>query len=523
MVTRREQDEYDSSKPALILAETGETLTHGELAARVDALAHWLVQSGLEAGDGIALLLENRLEVLTLARAARLVGLYYTCISTQLTPEEVAYIVRDSGSGLLIVSDRTVSSVGDAAANLPEGRCFTVDTATPEFPSLDAAVAQAGAPAPLPDRPLGRDLLYSSGTTGRPKGIRRPLTPFEDRDVIGADVSSWRKSFSFDEHAIYLSTAPLYHAAPLRYVMRTLDCAGACVIMAKFDAETALRLIETYRITHTQWVPTMFSRLLKLPDEVRARYDLSSQRVAVHAAAPCPVEVKQAMLDWWGDVIHEYYAGSEAAGATSIGPLEWRAHPGSVGRAMVGTIHIVGPDGAELPVNEIGGVYFSGVPRFAYLNDPDKTRDAYDENGWATYGDIGYLDADGYLYLCDRRTDLILSGGVNVYPQEAESVLSQHPSVEDVAVIGVPDEEFGEVPKAIVRLREGISPSEETAQALIDYCAQRLSRLKLPRTVVFEEELPRLETGKLLRRVLKDRFRAEPASGHAVRPAAGSA
>lgn len=511
-----------SDRPALIAAETGATVSHAELAHRAERLAAWLIDLGLEPGDGIALLLENRVELIELACAARLAGLYYTAISTQLGVDEIRYIVVDSASRLLVVSNATKDRAETVATEGSAVQCFTVDAATPGFASLTDAISRIAQPARLPERPRGRDLLYSSGTTGRPKGIRRALAPFAERDRVEADVASWRRDFSFDAQAIYLSTAPLYHAAPLRYVMRTIDCGGTSVLMAKFEPEAALGLIEKYRVTHTQWVATMFVRLLKLPESVRLRYDLSSQKVAVHAAAPCPIEVKRAMFDWWGEVIHEYYAGSEAAGATSIGPQEWLAHPGSVGRAMVGKIHIVGDDGTELAAGASGGVYFSGVPRFAYLNDPEKTRSAYDERGWATYGDIGYLDPEGYLYLLDRRTDLILSGGVNVYPQEIESVLVQHPSVEDAAVIGVPDEEFGAVPKAVVQLRDPNLAGAAMAQGLIDFCAERLARMKLPKTIVFETSLPRLETGKLLRRVLKDRFRETPEAGYALRPGGAS-
>ncbi|MGN5477421.1 AMP-binding enzyme [Cupriavidus basilensis] len=335
------------------------------------------------------------------------------------------------------------------------------------------------------------------------------------------EVQAWRRAFGFDENTVYLSTAPFYHAAPLRYIMRTLDVGGTCVAMAKYDAEAALGAIERYRITHSQWVPTMFVRLLKLPDETRQPVrplvdeDRHPRRRAV------PVHIKQAMLDWWGDVLYEYYAGSEGAGSTAIGPLEWRKYPGSVGRASAGMIHIVDENGAELPPNAVGLVYFSGVATFAYHNDPEKTRSAYNDKGWATYGDLGYVNEEGYLFLSDRRADLILSGGVNVYPQEIESVLMEHPAVADAAVIGVPDAEFGEVPKAVVELREGTPARPELAQEIADFCQGKLGRLKLPRTIVFNEPLPRTPTGKLLRRELKDRHRAQPGSGHAVRTGRG--
>lgn len=502
-------------KPVLIEAETGRAVTASALEQRVQRIALWLVSRGLQGGDTIALVLENRLEVIELALAARRAGLYYTAVSTHLTPSEVAYILRDCDARLVFVSSRTQGLLSALEGQSDMAR-LSVDPDVPgciDLRSVVEAVAPTGA---LPPRPIGRDLLYSSGTTGRPKGVRRALIAYEDRDKPDPEVLGWQKAFGFDEHTIYLSPAPLYHAAPLRYVIRTLLMGGTCVVMSKFDPALALALIERYRVTHSQWVPTMFSRLLQLPPEVRHRHDLRTLRMAIHAAAPCPVAVKQAMLDWWGDVIYEYYAGSEAAGTTFIAPQEWRQHPGSVGRALSGKVHIVDDEGQELPAGQIGRIYFSGVANFEYLNDPEKTREAYNERGWATYGDIGHLTPEGYLYLSDRRADLILSGGVNVYPQEIENVLAEHPAVQDVAVFGVPDADLGEVPKAVVCLHPGHVPDAELAAKLMAFCADRLARQKWPRTVVFEAELPRLETGKLLRRVLKERFRDTPLAGYSA-------
>ena len=349
-----------------------------------------------------------------------------------------------------------------------------------------------------------------------PKGIQRAMLRAEERGQPEPEVAAWRRSFGFDEHCVYLSTAPFYHAAPLRYMLRTLDVGGHCVALARFDPAAALSAIARWRVTHRQWVPTMFVRLLKLPQDVRMQYDLSSHRMAVHAAAPCPVPVKRAMMDWWGDILHEYYAGSEALGLKSITPQEWRTHPGSVGRAKVGRIHIVDPEGRVLPAGEVGQIYFADGPRFAYLHDPVKTEAAYNAQGWGTYGDMGHVDEEGYLYLSDRRADLILTGGVNLYPQEVERVLAQHPAVDEVAVVGVPNEELGEVAKAVVILRPGHPADAATAQLIAGYCAQHVSRQKLPRSIVFTSELPRLETGKLLRRVLKEQYRTQPSAGHAV-------
>jgi len=511
-------------KVALIFPQTNQSLTHGELDDAVDRVASWLLGLGLQAGDGIALLMENRPEFIVIGRAAIKAGLYYTPISTHLASDELAHILQDSAAMILIASSQTLEKarqlhqqyLSQASSVIP---CFTVDEACDDFLSVTEACNEVTPLLAFPERPQGRDMLYSSGTTGKPKGVRRSLTPFADRDKPEPGFSNWQATFQIDRDAVYLSPAPLYHAAPLRYCMRVLNMGATCVILKKFDAQEALRSIEQYRVTHSQWVPTMFVRLLELPPEIRNQYDLSSMTVAVHAAAPCPVHTKQAMFAWWGDIIHEYYAGSEVVGTTWITPQEWHAHPGSVGRAMMGHIHIVGEDGQELPAGEIGKIYFSGAPGFAYLNDPEKTKSAYNEHGWATYGDIGHIDEQGFLYLSDRRADLILSGGVNIYPFEIESVLSRHAEVQDVAVVGVPDAVFGEVPKAIVQLRAGAKSDEQTAQRLIDFAQVSLAKIKLPRTVVFVDELPRLETGKLLRRVLKERYREQVGAGFLVRSA----
>lgn len=510
-------------KPALIAADTGAVVTHGELAAHAERAAAWLLDLGLAPGEGIAMLLENRSELLELAQAARQAGLYYTPISTHLTPPEVQYILRDCGARMFFSSPAMLLSMGGSEPlQVPAGvDCVMVGGAQPGWTDYAAAVA-AVVPTPshtaqMAQRPMGRDLLYSSGTTGRPKGVKRDLAPRNPAQTA-AEIENWRHSFGFDSDSIYLSPAPLYHAAPLRYSMRVIEMGATVVVMPKFDAEQALALIARHRVTHSQWVPTMFTRLLKLPPEVRQRHDLSSLRVAIHAAAPCPVHVKYAMMDWWGDVLHEYYGGSEGVGITSLGPAEWRAHPGSVGRPAGCGLHIVGDDGQELAPGEVGAIYFSGMPGASYLNDPDKTRAMYNAQGWATYGDMGHVDADGYLYLSDRRADLILSGGMNVYPQEIENVLAQHPAVEDVAVVGVPNEDFGEVPKAVVVLRPGQADDAAQAAALLAFCTGTLARTKLPRSVVFVDRIPKLETGKLLRRVLKERYRTQPQAGFAVRP-----
>jgi acyl-CoA synthetase (AMP-forming)/AMP-acid ligase II len=344
-------------------------------------------------------------------------------------------------------------------------------------------------------------MLYSSGTTGRPKGVRnaQPGAP------LGTVSDLFRRRVALhglDAAMVYLSTAPLYHSAPLRYNAMTHRLGGTSVIMEKFDAETALALIERHRVTHSQWVPTMLVRLLRLPDDVRRRYDLSSHRYAIHAAAPCPEHVKRALIDWWGPIVYEYYSGTEGNGQTAITTGEWLAHPGSVGRAILGTIHIVGPDGREVPAGATGTVYFEGGPRFEYYKDPEKTRASRSKEGWSTLGDIGHVDAEGYLYLTDRAAHMIITGGVNVYPQEVENVLLAHPSVADAAVFGVPDEEFGERVAAAVELVADTQATAALEVALIAYCRARLAHLKCPRTIAFHDKLPRHETGKLYKRML---------------------
>ena len=494
------------AKIALHLSDTGETMDFRTLDAHAALAARWLLGRGLQPGERIGLLMENRAELIELALAAQRAGLYYTPVSIHLRPAEIAYILADAEARLLVATPETAAAAAAALAELPDIARFIVGADAPGFARYEAARDGQDLAQPLPSRPVGRDLLYSSGTTGRPKGVKMPLLPPEMRECPPIHPT-WR-FYGFDADSVYFSPGPLYHAAPHRFVLRVLQDGGSCVIPRKFDAAGALAAIERYRVTHSQWVPTMFHRLLALPQAERSRFNLSSHRVAIHAAAPCPVAVKQAMIEWWGPILFEYYAGSEAFGITVIDSRTWLAHPGSVGRPLTGAVHILGEDGRELSPGEVGTISFSGGPPFEYLNAPDKTAAAFDAAGRASYGDLGWLDEEGFLYMSDRRADLIISGGVNIYPAEVESALIQHPLVTDAAVIGLPDAEFGEQVAAVVQPRDPAAADQALAAALIDYCREQIGGPKCPRRIFFTDALPRSEAGKLLRRVLKEHYRS---------------
>jgi fatty-acyl-CoA synthase len=495
----------DPAAIAYLMCATDERVTFAQLDARANQGAHLLRRAGLMRGDHIAVLMENRREFLEVCFAADRAGVYYTTISTHLTPEEIAYILVDCGARLLITSDRMLDSLAQLLPTL-DGTVLTYVVGTRRPGLHDWTATTAALPeTPISDEAQGSDMLYSSGTTGRPKGIKWPLPD----DLPGGrtmlvELLSSLFGYAADTH--YLSTAPLYHAAPLRHSMVTIRMGGTAYIMDRFDPLIALSLIETFRITHSQWVPTMFVRLLKLPPEDRARFDLSSMCMAVHAAAPCPADVKRRMIDWWGPIIHEYYAGTENNGFTAIDTPEWLAHPGSVGRAKLGVVHICDEVGHELPVGQEGEVFFENGHQFLYHNDPDKTAACTNAAGWTTLGDIGRLDHEGYLYLTDRKSFVIISGGVNIYPQETEDILLSHPVVLDAAVFGVPNEDFGEEVKAVVQLLPGKTASTALADELIATCRARLSSIKCPRSIDFRATMPRSATGKLYKRRLKAEY-----------------
>ncbi len=491
--------------PAIIMAASGEVVTYKQLDDRSSQYAQMLRALGVNIGDVIAVMMENNARYLELYWAALRSGIYFTAISTKLTAGEVAYIVNDCQAKVFVTTSVLRSVVNEAANSFGKHvTCLTLGQPDGRFRDLQEVAAGFPQTA-IADETSGTDMLYSSGTTGRPKGIKRPL-PGKPIDFIPEMSVILQKVYGYDDQSVYLSTAPLYHSAPLRFCMRIHAYGGTIIVMESFDPENALQLIERYRVTHSQWVPTMFSRLLKLPEAVRSRYDLHTHVVAVHGAAPCPVVVKKQMIDWWGPVLVEYYGGTEGNGYCAINSQEWLTHVGSVGRAYIGSIRIVDDNQREVAIGEEGTVYFADAPKFEYHNDPSKTAEAYNENGWSTLGDVGRVDEDGYLYLTDRKAFMIISGGVNIYPQEAESILITHPKVADVAVIGVPNEEFGEEVKAVVQLVDMALAGPALERELIEFCRGQLSAVKSPRSIDFDPELPRHPTGKLYKRLLRDRY-----------------
>ena len=505
--------------PAVIMAGTGAMVTYAELDAEANRLSHVLRSARLQPGDHVALCLENSARFLPVIWGCHYAGLYYTAMSSRLTTEEMAYIIEDCGAQAFITSMHKAGQAAELADQMPAVKVrLMIDGTIDGFDPYEATLAEQP-PTPLDeDRVEGQDMLYSSGTTGRPKGVKVPLPGAPLGEGADGVTGLAQLLFGADETTRYLSPAPLYHAAPLRFCRAVHRVGGTVVVMEHFDPEQYLAMVQEHRITFSQVVPTMFIRLLKLPEEVRARYDVSSLRAVVHAAAPCPVEVKARMIEWFGPIIHEYYAGTEGNGFVYCNSDDWLAHRGTVGKALVGVVHIVGDDGEEVPTGESGTVYFEGeaAATFEYHNDAEKTAGSRDPKGrgWSTLGDVGYVDEDGFLYLTDRKAYMIITGGVNVYPQEAENVLALHPKVHDVAVFGVPNEDFGEEVKAVVEPASMAQAGPELERELIAYCKEHLADVKCPRSVDFRPELPRHPTGKLYKRLLKDEYWA--ASGRTI-------
>ena len=492
-------------KPAYVMAASGRKVTYGQLDAQSSRIAQLFRHLGLKAGDHIAFQVENNVQFFEIVWGAQRSGLIYTAISSRLTAAEVEYIVTDCGAKLFITSQYLAATATELVPLLKMvPHRFLIDGTIEGYDSWETAVARQPA-TPIADQTAGHDMLYSSGTTGQPKGVLPVVTP-EPIDLTSPLLEINRKLYGMDEKTVYLSPAPLYHAAPLRFNMNVMRLGGTSVIMESFDAEEYLRLVAWHRITHTQLVPTMFVRFLKLPDHARLKYDVSSLKCAIHAAAPCPVPVKEKMIEWWGPIIWEYYGGTEGNGLTLCNSAEWLAHKGTVGRSVVGQVKICDDDGNEVPTGEAGTIYFAGGRIFAYHNDPKKTAESRNASGWSTLGDVGYVDADGFLYLTDRKAFMIISGGVNIYPQECENLLIGHPKVMDCAVFGVPNEEFGEEVKAVVQPRDWEDASPALAEELMAYCREHLSTIKCPRSIDFAAELPRHATGKLYKRLLRDRY-----------------
>jgi acyl-CoA synthetase (AMP-forming)/AMP-acid ligase II len=496
--------------PAMVVADTGEVLSYGELDRASNQAAQLFRRHGLKPGDKVGVMLRNSLEFPIVYWAVQRSGLLATLLSTHLKTDEAAYILNDSQAKLLITS----ADVGETATSLASGRealipgvgaVFTterrpVEGAEPFHAALEAMPAE-----PIADEVSGFYLIYSSGTTGRPKGIMLPFRPGPIEEPSPVEGGIWMYK-GFDP-LVSFCAGPHYHGAPLSGMIMTQRLGGTAVTLRKFDALETLKAIRDWRVAHAQFVPTMFVRMLALPDDMRQAFDLGSLKYVSHAAAPCPVEVKRRMIEWLGPIIHEYYGSSENLGGTHISSEEWLRKPGSVGRARVSRLHICDEDGRELAPGEEGLVYFETAPgrQFSYLNDPEKTRRARhpSEPDWFCVGDIGRLDEEGYLFLTDRRDFMIISGGVNIYPQAVENALIVHPKVLDAAVIGVPNPEYGEEVKAIVQPRSWADAGRGLEAELIDWCRSTISPVSCPRSVEFVEELPRLASGKLAKKELR--------------------
>ncbi|MEM9670401.1 MAG: acyl-CoA synthetase [Pseudomonadota bacterium] len=497
----------DPDRAAYIMAGSGEAITFAELESRSNQTAHALREAGCKPGDTIAIFAENSARYFEICWAAQRAGLYYVCISSRLTAPEVEYILRDSGARLFIAS----AGLGHVAAEAREladiQDAWSIDGEVDGFIPLET-LRERFPETPIPDEMAGTDMLYSSGTTGRPKGIRPPLEPGIPIDGPNALIMIAQGLTKAGADTIYLSPAPLYHAAPLRWCMSMTRLGATLVIMEKFDPEGYLALVEKHKITHTQVVPTMFVRMTKLPEDVKKKYDVSTMRCALHAAAPCPIPVKEEMIEWWGPVIEEYYAGSEGNGMTWATSQEWLAHKGTVGKPVFGDVHICDEAGDEVPIGDEGQIYFGGTPAPTYHNAPEKTKGALNPKcpEWSSLGDVGKVDEDGFLYLTDRKAFMIISGGVNIYPQETENILITHPKVADCAVIGVPDPDFGEAVKAVVQPANDQLAGDDLAEELMAFCQANLSKLKCPKSIDFDPELPRHPTGKLYKRLIRDRY-----------------
>ncbi|THD62595.1 acyl-CoA synthetase [Phenylobacterium sp.] len=494
-----------ADKAAYIMAYSGETVTYGELDARSNQGAHLFRSLGLQAGDSIALFIDNHPRYYEILWAAQRSGLRFTCLSSKLTAGEVEYIVGDCEAKAFIASAALSEVALQAAPLIPGVALFMVGGETEAYASFEAARAPMPA-TPIADESAGRAMLYSSGTTGRPKGVKRMGEASSAIDAPNPLAQLGQALYGWTPDTVYLSPAPLYHAAPLGWSMAVQSLGGTVILMERFDPEDALRFIEQYKVTSAQWVPTHFVRMLKLPEAARTRYDLSSLKAVFHAAAPCPVPVKEQMIAWWGPIVHEYYAGTEGNGFCIINSQDWLAHKGSVGRGLMAQVKICDDEGEALPPRTEGLVFFEGGGQFEYHGDPAKTAESRNKHGWTTLGDVGWLDEEGFLYLTDRKSFMIISGGVNIYPQELENVLIGHPKVADAAVVGAPDEEMGEKVVAVIQPLDWADAGEPLRAELMAYARQHLSHVKSPRVIDFMAELPRHPTGKLYKRLIRDAY-----------------
>lgn len=493
-------------KPAYIMSNTGRIVTYRQLEERANRCARLFVRNGLQAGDAIAIVMENHEKYLEIVCAAQVAGINFVTISSQFTSPEIEYIINDSGAKVMVASGHMKDRVKDLAARTPGVRLrLMVDGVIDGYVAYEETVVQFSS-EPLTERCEGKPMQYTSGTTGRPKGVLRvheKELPFGTLEQLSLNIINVT---GLNDHSTYLSPAPLYHAAPLNFCLWTLRVGGTVVVMDRFEADVALRLIEKFKVTHSQWVPTMFIRMLKLPAEEREKYDLTSMQCVLHAGAPCPVPVKEKMIEWWGPIFMEYYGSTEAHTATFISTREWLDHKGSVGRCLKGKIHILDELENDLPAGVEGEIFVEGGSDFEYYNNPQKTALSRNAKGWTTVGDIGYLDEDGYLYITDRKENIIISGGVNIYPQEIENVLILHPKVTDVAVFGTADDEYGESVVAVIVPSDKDAPPDPLKQELIAFCRQYLAGYKCPKIVHFVSSLPRTHTGKLLKSKIKEKY-----------------
>ena len=488
-----------------ILASTGQTYSYAELEASTNRFAHLFRSIGLNRGDSIVLICENHFRFYELTWAAHRAGLYFTPVSWHSTAEEIAYVIDNAEAKAFIASSR-FAEVAKKAISLT-GQDMTALSVLGEIEGFENAEALAATlPAtPISDESSGREMLYTSGTTGKPKGVIYPLTGLPIDHTAMDDMALHHEGYG--PGAVILAPGPLYHASPLMASRAAHRFGGTTLIIDKFDAEKTLEYIETYKVTHMICVPTHFIRLMKLPEDIRRKYDVSSVTCIMHTGAPCPVDVKHAMIEWFGPVIIEIYSGTEQIGGTLIRSQEWLEHPGSIGKAPGGNAHILDEATWEvLPPNEIGVLYFDSGKDFKYHSDDAKTKSLYSPQGWRTYGDIGRMDEDGYIYLTDRKSNMIISGGVNIYPQESENRLITHPKVDDVAVFGIPNAAFGEEVKAVVQLAKGSTPSKAVEEELIAYCKEVLAGFKCPRSIDFQERLPRQDNGKLYKQKLIEMY-----------------